>query len=77
MLFVVQFEDVYANEPERLAERVTHMAAHLAFLARNSENLVASGALRESQDGIPLGGIWIVDVADRAVAETLYQSDPF
>ncbi len=33
MLFVVQFEDVYADQPHRLPERAQHMADHLAFLA--------------------------------------------
>ena len=35
MLFVVQFEDVYADYPERLPERTEHMAAHLTFLSEN------------------------------------------
>jgi len=29
MLFVVQFEDIYAERPERLLERAEHMADHL------------------------------------------------
>jgi len=32
MLFVVQFEDVYAEQPQRLPERAQHMADHLSSL---------------------------------------------
>lgn len=77
MLFIVQFEDVYEDQPERLPERQQHMPAHLAFLAQNPDKVVASGALRETPDGIPVGGIWIVNAADRAAVEALYQADPF
>ena len=77
MLFVVQFEDVYAGQPERLPERQQHMPAHLAFLAQHPDQVVAAGALRSSQEGTPLGGIWIVNAPDQAAVETLYQADPF
>jgi len=29
MVFVIQFEDIYADQPERLPERQQHMPAHL------------------------------------------------
>ena len=61
MLFVVQFEDVYVGQPERLDERQQHMPAHLAFLAQHPDQVIAAGALRSSQEGTPLGGIWIVN----------------
>ena len=77
MLFVIQFEDVYAEQPERLSERAMHMPAHLAFLAEHGDLVVASGALRESEDGVPIGGIWILNVVDKAAAEALYKEDPF
>lgn len=77
MLFVVQFEDVYGEQPERLPERATHMADHLAFLAEHGNQVMASGALRPSSDGTPLGGIWILNVETKAAAEALYKDDPF
>lgn len=76
MLFVVQFEDVYADQPERLPERQQHMPTHLAFLAQHPDKVVAAGALRGSQEGTPLGGIWIVNAPDQAAVEALYQADP-
>jgi uncharacterized protein YciI len=77
MLFIVQFEDVYSEQPERLPERVQHMPEHLAFLAANSGRVIAAGALRPSPDGIPFGGIWIINADDLAAVEDFYKRDPF
>jgi uncharacterized protein YciI len=77
MLFVVQFEDTYADHPERLPERAQHMAEHLAFLARHGDLVVAAGALRPTKDGTPLGGIWIVSADCKEAVEALYKNAPF
>ena len=77
MLFIVQFEDVYADQPERLPERAEHMAGHLAFLAGHGNQVVASGALRPSADGVPTGGIWIINAESKAGVEALCKEDPF
>ncbi len=77
MLFIVRFEDVYAEQPHRLPKRAAHMDAHLAFLAGSSAQIAAAGALRTSQDGSPVGGVWIVEAEDEAAAESLYRADPF
>ena len=77
MLFIVQFEDIYADQPERLADRSTHMDDHLAFLSALGNHLVASGALRETEDGVPQGGIWIVNALNKAEVEAWVQEDPF
>lgn len=77
MLFIVQFEDIYANHPERLPERAQHMPAHLAFLAAHPGRVIASGALRDEEDGAPHGGIWILNAENKAEAESFYQADPF
>jgi uncharacterized protein YciI len=57
MLFIIRFEDIYADHPERLPERAQHMPAHLAFLAAHPGRVIASGALRNDEDGVPHGGI--------------------
>jgi len=77
MLFIVQFDDVYAEQPERLPERAEHMARHLTFLADHADQIIAAGALRPSTDGIPTGGIWIIDAESKAAVEAFYQDDPF
>lgn len=77
MMFVIQFEDVYAEQPERLPERARYMPEHLSFLAAQGERIVAAGALRPSEDSTPVGGIWIVNVDSKAAADALYKGDPF
>ena len=77
MLFIVQFEDVYTEHPERLPERARHMPEHLAFLAEHGNRVIAAGALRPVEDGVPSGGIWIIDAEDKAAAEAFYKDDPF
>ena len=77
MLFIVQFEDVYADQPERLPERAAHMKDHLTFLADHGDWVITAGALRPTPDGAPTGGSWIVNAESRAEVEALYQYDPF
>ena len=77
MLFIVQFEDVYSDQPARLPEREEHLAKHLAFLASYGGQVIAAGTLRPSSDGVPTGGIWIINAESQATVQALYQDDPF
>lgn len=77
VLSIVQFEDVCADQPERLPERAVHMAAHLAFLAAHGDQVVAAGALRPAEDEAPFGGVWTIDMESKASAEAFYRRDPF
>ena len=77
MLFIVQFQDIYSTQPERLKDRAALMEAHLAFLAANATCVIAAGALRETQDGVPQGGIWMVKAEDKKEVERLAKEDPF
>jgi uncharacterized protein YciI len=53
------------------------MPDHLAFLAAHGDRVLASGALRDSVDGVPNGGVWILDMENKAEAESFYKEDPF
>jgi uncharacterized protein YciI len=77
MLFIVRFEDIYADQPDRLPERAQHMPDHLAFLEKHPDKIVAAGAMRDTPDGAPSGGIWILNVESKAAAEAFYKMDPF
>lgn len=77
MLFIVQFEDVYADQPERLPERELHLPAHLAFLAEHAEQVVAAGALRSSPYAVPSRGIWLVNAENKQSVESFYKDGPF
>jgi uncharacterized protein YciI len=52
------------------------MEAHLDFLERNAFTIKAAGPLRDG-DGIPAGGLWVVQAADREQVEKLIREDPF
>ena len=73
MLYVIIFED----DQTKLDVREQHMKAHIQFLDDNSERILTAGSLREAAGAPPWGGMWIVDVADRAAADAIYREDPF
>jgi uncharacterized protein YciI len=73
MLYAVLFED----DPDRAAEiRREFMPAHLAFLERNGERIMAAGPLR-SPTGDSAGGLWLVDAAHPDGVDALVKEDPF
>ncbi|MCC7049123.1 MAG: hypothetical protein IT562_20585 [Alphaproteobacteria bacterium] len=73
MLYVILFED----DPDKLAVREQHMQAHIDWLERNKDRVLVAGSLREGAGAAPQGGMWIVDVVDRAAADAIYRDDPF
>ena len=72
MKFVVLFED----DPAHVDKRQQHMSEHLAFLERNATWIVAAGPLRNSEDGAPAGGMWLVDADSHQEARRLTEADP-
>ncbi len=73
MLYAVLFED----NDEKAEMRAKHMAAHLAFLERNSGQIRAAGPLTDTQDTAPAGGLWLVEAPDTADVRSLIEADPF
>lgn len=73
MLYVILFDD----DPARIEARHQNTQAHLDFLAKHGDRILGAGSLRDEPGGTPSGGMWIIDVADRAEAEALYRDDPF
>jgi len=73
MLYAVLFtdDDAHADERRRL------MPAHLDFLERRRDHIRAAGPLRETADGTPAGGLWLVEADSPAAVAALYQEDPF
>ena len=68
---------IFADDPAKHAVRSAHMKSHLEFLARHRDVILAAGSLREDIGQNPIGGLWIVDVPNRAAAEAIYLADPF
>jgi uncharacterized protein YciI len=73
MKLIVLFED---NPAAGGDIRAKHMPAHLAFLTRNANMVLAAGPLK-AQDGQPAGGLWLTEAQDFAAVDTLVRQDPF
>ena len=73
MLFMVRLTD----KPDSAGLRKEKLKEHLAWLKENKALIPAAGSLREEEDGIPVGGAWIVEAERREDVESLVQTDPF
>ena len=73
MLYAVLFED---NE-DQAAMRTKHMADHLAFLERHAAQITAAGPLKDAEDGVSAGGLWLVEAEDANAVRALIKADPF
>ena len=72
MLYAVLFtdDDTHADARRRL------MPAHLDFLEKHRDHIRAAGPLRET-NGMPAGGLWLVEADTPEAVIALYQEDPF
>ena len=73
MKFIVLFED----EPSRADMRAKHMPDHLAFLEHNAAHVQAAGPLKDTKDGAPAGGLWMVEAESAEAVKALVEADPF
>lgn len=73
MLYAVLFTD----DPAHGDARAKGMPEHLAFLERHRGRVRAAGPLRDAEDGVAAGGLWLVEAASRDDVVALYQADPF
>jgi len=72
MLFAITCTD----KPASLALRMASRPAHLAYLEANLARLVLVGPVLDPE-GKPCGSLLVVDVADRAAAESFAAGDPY
>lgn len=72
MLFAIICED----QPQALAQRQAARPRHLAYLQSEIAKLVEVGPLLDDA-GAPCGSLLVVDVADRAAAESFAAGDPY
>jgi uncharacterized protein YciI len=73
MPYAIQTRD----KPGAAQLRADMRAAHLDYLTKNKDLLLAAGALIEDDGTGGSGGILIVDTDDRKVAEKFIADDPF
>ena len=65
------------DAPERAHLRQQNYQAHLDYLAANASLLLACGAMLDDAGEQASGGIYLVDLDDRAAAEAFIAADPF
>ncbi len=73
MIYAVFFED----DDRHADKRAQHMAEHLSFLEANNEAISVAGPLKDSADGSPAGGLWLVTAENSAAVQALVEQDPF
>lgn len=71
--WVVIFED----SAGMLDVRQRHGAEHLAYLDANKDKILIGGGLRPTPGEPFVGGLWVLDVADRQEAIRLIENDPY
>lgn len=73
MPFLIETRDKPAHQHVRQASR----SAHLEFLERNKNLLLACGAKLNDDGSDAGGGIYIIDVDSREAAQQFIAEDPF
>ncbi len=73
MLYIIYQED----RPDGAAIRAATRDAHFAYLDENEDILVLGGALLADDNETRTGSVLIVNVPDRAAAETFSRNEPF
>lgn len=65
------------DKPDHQHVRQAHRPAHLEFLQRNAQLLLACGAKLQDDGSDKGGGLYVVDLDTREAAQALIESDPF
>lgn len=73
MRWIALFDDA----PEMLAIRKARGEQHLAYLRAHADEILIGGGLRDHPESPFVGGLWVLEVASRARAVELIESDPY
>jgi hypothetical protein len=73
MLYIIYQED----RPDGAEIRAAARAAHFAYLDKHEDILVLGGALLADDDATRTGSVLIVNVTNRAAAESFSENEPF
>jgi len=68
---------IFTDTPAMLAVRAQHAQAHLDFLNQYASEIVLAGGCRNEADGAYVGGLWVLEVENRARAVALIEQDPY
>lgn len=72
MHFTIQCVD----KPDSLDLRMATRPTHLEYLKANQEKFIVVGPVLTG-DGKPCGSLYVIDMPDRATAETFIMADPY
>jgi uncharacterized protein YciI len=73
MQFVIHGHD----RPDGAARRAPLRDAHLEYLAKHKDIIVARGPLFDDEGVTTIGSVLILDVADKAQAQAFWAGEPF
>jgi uncharacterized protein len=73
MLFAVLFTD----KPGHGDLRAEHLEAHIKWVEAHKEAVLVAGSLRVEPQGVPKGGLWVVEAESKSSVIDLMASDPF
>ncbi len=68
---------IFEDDENAKAVREKYTKDHLAYLGTNKSKIVLAGGLRSEPGGKFEGGLWILEVDDRAEAMSYVEGDPF
>lgn len=71
--WIVIFDDAEGM----LEVRKRHGAEHLAYLEANKDKILIGGGLRPAPGEPFVGGLWVLEVANRDEAVQLVEKDPY
>jgi uncharacterized protein YciI len=70
---------IFEDNPESSAGwvRKKHAEDHFAYLAEHRDRILLAGGLRNDPGEWFCGGMWVMEVRDRAEAAALCEDDPY
>lgn len=68
---------IFTDTPAMLAVRQQQGQDHLDFLARHKTEIQLAGGCRSDAGGDYIGGLWVMEVPNRARAVALIEQDPY
>jgi uncharacterized protein len=68
---------IFQDTPDMMAVRKEREALHMEYLRENGKEILIGGGLREEPGGAFVGGMWVLEVASKARAVALIESDPY
>ena len=68
---------IFTDTPAMLAVRAQYGQAHLDYLAQHKPEIVLAGGCRHAPESDYIGGLWVLEVPNRARAVALVEQDPY